>query len=413
MQYALNMPGLLLSMIARLIILPPIYAAGLLFIGFLLMGPLGSCLALLVAMIVATMNLRLRRQRGWTVIYYIEQAVRLNLPITQMLDAAAESERGRLRRRLRRLNEALAAGGSLGESLGRTTPEIDDRALYLILAAQNTGQLAPTLRWLLTPADEQAESDGALRRYVWLYPAVLAVVIMLVVAFISVIVLPKLVEIFQDFDAPLPPITQRLIDLVYIDFVGWSWAAIASMAMMGGLWLWVTWATFCPRWLNLRMWPGVDALLWYTPVLGPLTRDRDLRDVMRVLGSATAAGLSLETALTETMQLRVNSMTRRKLLRWRDAIESGAAVDEAARQARLPRLVSGMIATVRKTDQLPRAIEYLSRYYEDKFSRAAALAGGAVVPTIELVFGVLVGWIALAAISPLFALLDAVTEGGL
>jgi type II secretory pathway component PulF len=133
---------------------------------------------------------------------------------------------------------------------------------------------------------------------------------------------------------------------------------------------------------------------------------------MRMLGSATAAGLSLETALTETMQLHVNTMTRRRLLRWRAAIESGATVDEAARRASLPRLVSGMLATVRKTNQLPRAIEYLGRYYEDKFSRAAALAGGAVVPAIELFFGVLVAWIALAAITPLFTLLNALTGGG-
>ena len=133
---------------------------------------------------------------------------------------------------------------------------------------------------------------------------------------------------------------------------------------------------------------------------------------MRMLGSTTAAGLSLDSALTESMQLHVNPVTRRKLLRWRDAMESGAEIDEAAQQARLPELISGMLATVKHTNQLPRAIGYLSRYYEDKFTRAAALTHGAVLPVFEIVMGAIVAGVALAVISPIFTLINALTGGG-
>ncbi|QNN22386.1 hypothetical protein HED60_08900 [Planctomycetales bacterium ZRK34] len=369
--------------------------------------PLALLTILLIVIFSASTKLMTRRRRNRVVVNYLEQAVRLNLPLTEMLDAAAESETGGVRRTLHRLRHELEAGRPLGEALADASPDIDQRTIGLITASQNTGHLAPTLRWLTAPDHDSSEHVTAQQQYTWLYPVVLTTIIAMGLVWLSMLVFPKHQQLFDDYQIAMPAITQAMFDASTN-----GTAKSIMLVLLAAIWIWSTMVMFLPHRAKLRRWVGLDVIVWFTPIVGTITRNRDWRDVMRMLGSATAAGLSLESALTESMQLHVNPVTRRKLLRWRDAMESGAEIDEAAQQARLPEMVSGMLATVKHTNQLPRAIGYLSRYYEDKFTRAAALTHGAVLPVIEIVMGAIVAGVALAVISPIFTLINALTGGG-
>src|SRR4051812_30851173 len=88
-----------LKLTIKVFALPVIAVIGL---GLVAISPvLGIILLPLGARVMETV----RRRRGAIVLTYIEQAVRLNLPLPRMLYAAERSEKGKLSMRLRQVRE--------------------------------------------------------------------------------------------------------------------------------------------------------------------------------------------------------------------------------------------------------------------------------------------------------------------
>lgn len=74
---------------------------------------------------------------------HIEQAVRLNLPLVQMLEAGRLTESGMLRTRLDGVCHELYLGTPIAEAVGRQLRTISQRSVSQIEAAEQAGCLAP------------------------------------------------------------------------------------------------------------------------------------------------------------------------------------------------------------------------------------------------------------------------------
>jgi type IV pilus assembly protein PilC len=153
-------------------------------------------------------------------------------------------------------------------------------------------------------------------------------------------------------------------------------------------------------------WLG-DRLLWHLPVAGRMTRARGLADVCNVLADALGAGSSPVSALTDASELKLNGILRRRVRRWAERADAGLPLADAARAAGMPKLIVGLLATTAAGDDLPRVLRFLARYYESRFSRAAELLRSAAAPLLAVVFGALVLVVALAVMTPLVELVDA------
>ena len=104
--------------------------------------------------------------------------------------------------------------------------------------------------------------------------------------------------------------------------------------------------------------------------------------------------------------MRVNCILRRRLGRWADELAGGAALGDAARSARLPPLLAEMLAPATSGDAAADVMDFLSRYYANRFSRAALLLQNAAIPAMVFVFGFFVAAIALSIVAPMAALID-------
>jgi type II secretory pathway component PulF len=71
-----------------------------------------------------------------------------------------------------------------------------------------------------------------------------------------------------------------------------------------------------------------------------------------------------------------------------------------------------MLATTsaRGAADAPATFEFLARYYDGRFSRAAALIEAAMVPAMVFVFAFLVGSVVLGLFLPLIDLINRVTD---
>jgi type II secretory pathway component PulF len=155
----------------------------------------------LIALPMIGMIVRSRRQkRLQAVLVHVEHAVRLNLPLVQMIAAARDSESGVLRERLNALAVALREGYSMADALEVALPECTDQVVATIAAGEQIGRLAPALRRLVEDSRTADDiPDPVLRPFHRVYPLIVLVAITTCLAVLSIFVMPKFREIMRDF----------------------------------------------------------------------------------------------------------------------------------------------------------------------------------------------------------------------
>jgi type II secretory pathway component PulF len=345
-----------------------------------------------------------RRRRGQQIITYLEQAVRLNLPLTRMIDAASHSERGPLADRLMRVSRHLQAGNSIGGALEAAVPELSVADVSMIDAAERVGRLPHTLHRMTNRERHMINPDPTAAALARAYPLLMIVLIASVLSMIMVYVIPKFETIFADFGTKLPPMTQTVID--FSRFIGPLFAIIAAALLLGWL-LMALWHVVHPRsarWNPLHRLR--DRLLWSMPLSHGVARDRGLAEALDLMADAVRAGHPFERAAEEASQLRVNEVLRERLEGWTLLLREGMSLRESARQAQLPEVIAQMLTPARGGEQAADVLEFLARYYDARFSRTRLLLQAAMTPAVVLFFAAIVACVAMALIMPLTTLIQ-------
>lgn len=364
-------------------------------------GPVGGLMMLLI---IARSARRVRRSRGFMVLNYLKQAVRLNLPIPPMLTAARVSENGTLGSRLGAVCGALEEGQSVGEALQSNVPELPSRTVNLISAGERIGRLPSVLENLTTEERSRPHDHSYSHVFGWNYGVILILFIALVLSGIAYFIMPKFVEIFEDFDVVLPwqtAMTFQIIGnlgaslllltlLIVIALAGWA----LQQSLHG-----IEGATRPLRSIT-------DRLIWITPVARSVARDRGLGDACGLIAEALKAGDSLESAVFVAGELKTNAVLRRRLQRFADALRVGRSLRDAAEDARLPKLMVGLLATGQAVSDPVRVFDFLARYYANRFSRTATLIQASVLPGIVMIAAIAVGWIVYSVMLPLIVLIE-------
>ena len=354
----------------------------------------------------------LRRARAVAALNYLEQAVRLNLPLPPMIRAAEQGETGRMRKKLQRLRERLEEGLAVADALELSLPGLPARTLGLIDAAERNGRLASMLARLVQEHRRPQRSDPTRAIFMRWYPVMLIVGLTAGLGFFAVFVMPKFEQIFRDFGIALPRVTVVMVRLwLYISAPLGAVVALLTLLSLGRMVTETVFPAFArgnfgaagqlPQWLA-----------WWLPVARQVVRNRGLADVFVVMSDATAAGRPIHAALSDAARLGINVVLRGRLERWAEGVEKGMPLGEAAREAGMPRLVCGMLATTsaRGAADAADVFAFLARYYDSRFSRAAALVEGATIPAMVLVFAFFVGTATVGLFLPLVNLMDRVGQ---
>lgn len=364
---------------------------------------LGCLLGLLLLTATSRLLRGIRRNRACMVLGYLEQAARLNLPLPAMLEAAESAEAGGARRALRRLRIRLEDGMPVFQALGEALSGASLREVRLIDAGERTGRLAAALRRLIEQDRAAPRRDPAGTIFLQWYPLILTAGVTGVCSLLMIFVVPRYRRILGDFHRPSPS------SLQWFDHRGES--LFTGLAIAAGLLVLMyvarmTATIFSPR-LGRPAVLGwiIDPILWHLPVARGVVRGRGLTDVCNVLADALEAGNTPAQALADSADLKLNAVLRRRVRRWGERVRAGVPFADAARAARMPGLLVGMLGGASGND-VPRVLQFLARYYESRFSRAAELLRGAIIPTVAIGFGSVVLAMAYAVIVPLIDLAD-------
>ena len=336
---------------------------------------------------------RVAKQRSLLRILAVASAERLEA--APLVACLAEEHRMRYKWRLRRLARRLTTGLPLADALEQTPGALSDDQALAIRFGEQSGTLHIMLEDLLR-TEAQAELRVTARlRQIFFYAAVTLMILGVVLGFMMIKIIPSFQAIFYDFDLELP---RSLIRLITISngFANFWW--LLAIAALVGLWLWL-WERsrrFIRRTITARLLRPIAAVA--------VGQSIGLARKQYALWSTSGrryfdfGPLSLRRAHSPEAAL----CTQRNGAGGRGLGEHGAA-----------RLLEHAEATAleksQAADMRAWAIDRLAELKRDRVERRIDLYLSLLQPAMILTLAAFVLFIAVACLSPLFNMVNALS----
>jgi type IV pilus assembly protein PilC len=295
---------------------------------------------------------------------------------------------------------SVESGKSLSDSFRQADQIFDDVTLNLIEAGESSGNLDSILEKLAVELENNKKLSDKLRSAL-IYPIIILTVVVAVVVLLLVVLVPSMAEIYSEFDAELPAVTQILMDMSAF-FLKYWWAilTIVSVLIIGG-------KTYFDTEKGKR---AGDRLILKIPAMGMIISKMQLAQFTRILGLLLSSGLPIIKALELTAASLSNSAFRDVVLSSKEEIEKGGALAvPIARSEYFPLLISSMIAVGEETGELDSVLSKVAEYYNDEVAVATSNISGILEPVFLVIMGLVIGFIAMAVYMPMFQLSEVMT----
>ncbi len=319
------------------------------------------------------------------------------LSLTRALTVlGTQTDNRKLRWALEGVAEAVNRGTSLADGLAEHPSIFNELFANMVRVGETAGNLEDVLK--LVARQLQKEYDLTSRvRGAMIYPAVVISVMFLVGGVMMVVVVPKLVAVFQDLKVELPITTRAIIALSAFLQQFWYVALLGCVGAIVGLRWWRT----TPAGKRLLDW------FWLAlPIIGPLMRKVNAARFARTFGSLIESGVSVVQALDITSRTLTNHYYRESLAAAGESVVKGGAVSEAlAREPDLyPPLVTHMMNVGEETGSTTDILHRVALFYEAEVARTSKNLSTIIEPVLMVVIGAAVGLFAVSMIQPMYSL---------
>ncbi len=288
-------------------------------------------------------------------------------------------------------------GQPLSSGLARFPKIFTSLAVNLVRIGEASGTLQKNMEFLA----EQQERAYALRKKIQgivLYPMIVLSMALLLSAFISVFILPKLIRLFDSFQVTLPWTTRVLLAISHF-MQNYGLEFFISLFLgVGLLRIMVALAAVRPYW---------HMFLFRLPITGELSRNIATAHFCRDVGTMLQSGLPVLEALQIEVSVIENQAFSRRVAMLAQAVAEGRTLsDELHKKSHdiFPLIAIKMIASGEKTGRLDETLLYLERFFETEVDRKIKNMAVLFEPILLLVIGSLVVFLALAILTPIYSL---------
>jgi len=290
----------------------------------------------------------------------------------------------------------VEAGLALNEALAKHPLYFDDLFINLVRAGEHAGVLETLLHKIATYKEKTESLKGKIKKALY-YPAAVILVAVLVTALIMIFVIPQFEELFSSFGSDLPSFTRVVIDMS--EFVqNWWWAML-----VGFIGLIYVAANTWKRSRKFRQ--TLDNILLKTPIIGVILHKAAVARFSRTLSTMFAAGVPLVEALESVSGATGNVIYGEAVLRMRDDVATGQALQLAMKQQNLfPHMVVQMTAVGEEAGSLDAMLGKVADFYEEEVDNAVDALSSLLEPLIMVILGTLVGGLVIAMYLPIFKL---------
>ncbi len=318
------------------------------------------------------------------------------LPLTQALEILeAQSSNPMFKRVISDVLGDVQGGVGLAEAFRKNNNVFDSVTLNLLEAGEESGNLQVILERLAVELEEQKKLGEKLRSAM-IYPTIIVVVIIGVVLLMMFVLVPAMAQIYGEFGAELPAITQFMIAMSNF-FLGYWWliaaVVILSLIMYKYYYDSPNGKKFIHR-ISLKL-----------PVFGMIVTKMQIAQFTRLLSLLLKSGLSIVKALELTAGSLNNMIYRESVMEASKEVEKGVALAIPIARAQIfPLIISQMIAVGEESGEMDNVLEKMAQYYNEEVNVATGNLATLMEPLMLVLMGGAIAFIALAVYMPMFNL---------
>ena len=294
----------------------------------------------------------------------------------------------------------LKSWKKLSECLEDYDTSFWDAEVWIIKSWEKTWKLNSVLVDLADQIEKVESINGKLKGAL-MYPAFIIVVVFWVVFIMMTMVVPKLLEIFED-KASLPATTQTLI--VVSDFMVNYWYVI--------IWFFVATYVWVSVWRQTPSWKYLfDKFLFKIPIMWDVLQKIILSKFSRVFANLISSWVSMVESLKITSDVVWNEVYRQRILLLAKDVKWGIRIHESLEWSPLfPDMMVQMIQVWEETANLDQTITKVADFYDEQVDNTINVLNKLLEPFIIVFLAVVVWFIAMAIMQPIMNLADTVSN---
>lgn len=320
--------------------------------------------------------------------------IRAGISLQETLESIAEqAENAKFRRVLRDLKLRIEEGNSFSQALAEHPQIFTNLYVNMVAAAEVSGSLSDMLQKLAEYLDQEADTRSQVKGAM-VYPIIIATMAISVTVFLLCFVLPRFANIFVGKEHLLPMPTKLL--LATSAFMRtWWYAIFPSVGAMFWAFYYFIGTTTGRIW-----WDKTKLVL---PLIRTLCRSLYITRSLHTMGVLTRAGVPILNTLSITAHISGNIMYKRMWLGIHEEVRQGKKIAASlSRYKLMPGSVVQMIRSGEDSGNMAEVLRDISSFYGRELQTVIKTVTSMIEPIMIVLMGVMVGFIAMSIILPIF-----------
>lgn len=322
------------------------------------------------------------------------------IPILRCLDIlTGQCKDPALKEALDAITNDVKGGLALAEAMVKHPAVFSKLYVNMIRAAEIGGILDLILDRLASFLEYEAEIKGKIKSAM-MYPILVLIFSQVMLFALFSFVLPKFKEIFSGMKVDMPPVTAALFGMG--DFMNKFWWVIL-LALFG-------------IFMGLKSWGKtprgryqLDFIKLKMPIVGELSLKMSIARFTRTFGTLINSGVPMMRSLEIVGETLGNKVLSQAIDQTRLSIREGNKLSQPlAASGLFPSMVTTMIDIGEESGRLSEMLVKIGDFYDAEVEATVKGLTSMIEPMLIIFLGVVVGFIAISIMTPIFKLVNSV-----
>jgi len=323
------------------------------------------------------------------------------LPLASSLRTVANQTEGKgMKAVIEEILAAVESGKSLYEAFSAHPDIFNGVYLALIQAGEKSGTLDIALKRLA----DQEEKDAAMMSKIkgaLVYPAIILVVIIAVLAFMMIMVVPQVQNLYEDMGQVLPGLTQFLVNISTFFGTFWWLVLLIVVGIGGGIFYFV------------KKTPSgrkvADSFKIHVPVFGGLFRKLYVSRFARTAEMMLATGVPMLDSVKIAIESTSNVIVEEEYSKSLESIKGGKPLSASIEglEYMLP-LVPQMSSIGEESGKIDEMLGKAAQVYENELDEQINNISTMIEPILMVIMAGLIGVVVGGTLLPIYSLVNSV-----
>ncbi|MFA5256017.1 MAG: type II secretion system F family protein [Candidatus Omnitrophota bacterium] len=299
----------------------------------------------------------------------------------------------RLKKIILDIKEHCVGGNPLSDALSRHPKVFSNLYISMVRSGETGGMLDSILKRLSDFNEKQLDIQTKIRTAL-AYPVLMSVVGFATIVILITFVMPKMTVMFSDFGQALPLPTLILLGISGIIQKYW----FILILFIAGIVMTIIKIYNTP---HGRL--TIDHFKLNSPVLGPLVKKVEIARFTRTLSTLLDNGVPILGALQIVLETVGNAVIKEEIEKAAVAVKEGSSLAEGLSGSKsIPPAVMSMIAIGEEGGHVEKSLMKVALGYERESDEAIKIMMSLIEPLLILTLGVVVGFIVISMLLPIF-----------